>query len=220
MGRPLNLIERIHRMTPRDYYARMTPEKPACCEVAKRFDADFWDGDRKYGYGGYRYDGRWKPLAEALARHYGLAEGAGILDVGCGKGFLLHEFRQVLPGARLSGYDVSRYAVKNGKEEVRDSLQVQRAQDPYPAADDSFDLVVSVNTLHNLYLYELEPALREIERVGRSAYIVVESYRNEAEKTHLACWNLTGECLFTPQEWAWLFERFGYGGDYDFIFFE
>jgi len=220
MGTERQMIQSIHRSAPRDYLARMTAQKPLRVEIAKRFDREFFDGDRANGYGGYRYDGRWKPIAQQLLRHYNLTEGARVLDVGCGKGFLLRDLREIRPDLDVRGLDVSPYAVDHAEEAVRDAVFVHDARRRLPFDDGAFDLVVSINTLHNLYLHEIVEALREAARVGRQAYIVVESYRNEAEKFNLMCWNLTGECFFTPDEWRWVFSTAGYTGDYEFIFFE
>lgn len=209
-----------HTATRRNYLQRVVEhDKAACAEVAIAFGPEYWDGDRKYGYGGYRYDGRWRPLAEAMVRHYGLDDGASILDVGCGKGFLLYEFSQVLPGARVAGIDVSAYAIAHAKEEVKPYLQRGSAV-ALPFADRSFDFVVSVTTLHNLYNFELWRALREIERVGRGAkHVTVETYRNEREKANLLYWQLTCRCFYTPAEWEWFFDKAGYTGDHSFIVF-
>jgi protein-L-isoaspartate(D-aspartate) O-methyltransferase len=217
----IDFIGKIHRATTRDYLARVTADdKAQCAEVALRWGKEYWDGDRKYGYGGYRYDGRWRSVAEELVQHYGLPGDAAILDVGCGKGFLLYELTQVLPKATVAGIDISSYAVEQAKEEVRPFLQVGHAS-RLPYADHSFDLVISINTIHNLYSYELWPALSEIERVGRGAkYITVEAYRNEREKVNLMYWQLTCRAFHTPREWEWLFAQAGYRGDYSFIFFE
>ena len=97
---------------------------------------------------------------------------------------------------------------------------MHRAQEPYGFGDKEFDLVISLNTLHNLTLPELQTALSEIERVGRNKYVTMESYRNELELFNLECWALTAESFFRPEEWVWLFERLGYTGDYEFIYFE
>jgi protein-L-isoaspartate(D-aspartate) O-methyltransferase len=217
----IDFVSRLHGRTRRDYLERVARgDKARCAEVARRFGREYWDGDRKYGYGGYRYDGRWAPVAEALIAHYGLAEGQRVLDVGCGKGYLLYELKRLVPGLEVRGLDVSEYALANAKEEVRPLLDPGEAQ-ALPYADGAFDLVLSITTLHNLYIHDLERALREIERVRRGgAYVVVESYRNQAEKDNLLNWQLTCECFFTPEEWRWLFEGFGYTGDYSFIFFE
>jgi len=198
----------------------MTKDKPRHVEIAKRFDQEFFDGDRANGYGGYRYDGRWKPVAQQLVSQYALKAGSKVLDVGCGKGFLLWDLKKVEKGIEVRGFDVSSYAVECGEEAVRDAVFVHDARRHFPFGDDSFDLVVSINALHNLYLHEIVEAFREVARVGRRAYIVVESYRNETEKFNLMCWNLTGECFFTPDEWRWVFATAGYAGDYEFIFFE
>jgi ubiquinone/menaquinone biosynthesis C-methylase UbiE len=216
----VDFLMKLHKSTPRDYRSRLLEhDKAECSTVACRFDRDYWDGERQFGYGGYRYDGRWRAVAEAMATHYKLQPGASILDVGCGKGFLLYEFTQVLPGARVAGIDISRYAIENSKEEVRPYLQYGNAA-RLPFADNTFDFVVSINTLHNLYNYELWPAVREIQRVGREAkHIVIETYRNEREKANLLYWQLTCRAFYTPQEWEWLFEQTGYTGDYGYIAF-
>jgi ubiquinone/menaquinone biosynthesis C-methylase UbiE len=217
----IDFINKLHQATRRDYLARVTADDKAhCAEVALRWGEEYWDGDRRYGYGGYRYDGRWRSVAEEIVRHYRLPADAAILDIGCGKGFLLYEFTQVLPQAKVTGIDVSAYAVEHAKDEVGPFLQVGHAA-TLPFADRSFDLVISINTLHNLYNYELWSALREIERVGRGAkYLTVEAYRNEREKANLMYWQLTCRAFHTPREWEWLLKQTGYSGDYSFIFFE
>jgi protein-L-isoaspartate(D-aspartate) O-methyltransferase len=217
----IDFVMKVHKSTRRDYVGRVLEcDKAEAAEVAGRFDRDYWDGERRYGYGGYRYDGRWRPVAEEMAWHYRLEPGMSILDVGCGKGFLLYEFTQVLPGCRLAGLDISAYAITNAKEEVRPHLRVGTAAElPYP--DRSFDFVVSINTLHNLYNYDLYAALKEIERVGRGAkHITVEAYRNEREKVNLLYWQLTCRAFHTPKEWEWLLGHAGYTGDYGYIVFE
>ena len=220
MGRELSIITALHKKTSRDYLKRMSDNKIECMTVARRYDSDYWDGDRRYGYGGYKYDGRWKIVAEKLIAAYNLKDSAHILDVGCGKGFLLHEFKLLLPNALIAGFDISEHAIKNSKEEARGNLFVHSAQSQYPFKGKEFDLVLSITTLHNLYIYDLKAALQEIERVGRNTYIVVESYRDERELFNLECWALTCEAFFTPKEWIWLFKEFGYSGDYEFIYFE
>lgn len=220
MGCLKSIVTLLHTRTVRDYLSRMVDSKVECMQAARSYDLDYWDGDRRYGYGGYKYDGRWKPVAEKLVEIYKLRPDAAILDVGCGKGFLLHELQQLLPAARICGFDLSDYAIANAKEEIRDRLFIHRAQDPYPFADREFDLVLSLTTLHNLRLPDLKSALKEIERVGKSKYLVVEGYRNEQELFNLQCWALTCAAFLTPEEWVWLFGEFGYGGDYEFIYFE
>ena len=217
----VDFISRLHRSTQRDYLARVTEhDKAKCAEAALQWGEDYWDGDRRFGYGGYQYDGRWRAVADDIVTHYQLAPDARILDVGCGKAFLLYEFTQALPNAVVQGIDVSQYAIRHAKEEVRDNLAVGRAQQ-LPYDDGSFDLVISINTLHNLYIDDLWTALREIQRVGRGAKVLtVEAYRDEREKVNLMYWQLTCRAFHTPHEWEWIFQQTGYTGDHSFIYFE
>lgn len=217
----IDFISQLHNKTKRDYLERVIKDNKAeCAQVAKRLDEDYWDGDRKYGYGGYRYDGRWKPVVKDMVEHYGLKAGHRVLDVGCGKGFLLYDIKLLIPDIEIKGIDISKYALNHSKEEVKAFLDLGSVCN-LPYSNNCFDLVISLNTLHYLYIYELEQALKEIERVSKgNSYIVVESYRNESEKANLLHWQLTCECIFTPQEWKWLFNKFGYTGDYSFVFFK
>ncbi len=195
-------------------------DKAEAAQLAIKYDYDYWDGSRQTGYGGYKYDGRWRKVADAMVATYGIESGMRILDVGCGKGFLLHDFRQACPGVEVAGLDVSRYAIDHAMESVRPFLEEGTAAKlPWP--DDHFDLVVSINTLHNLYIYDLWSALLEIERVGRGAkFICVEAYRSEREKMNLMYWQLTCRAFHTPAEWEWIFDQTGYSGDHEYIFFE
>lgn len=221
MGRLMEIITPLHKATKRDYLARMIDDKIACMEKAREFEFDYWDGDRRYGYGGYKYlAGRWTPVAEALVKTYDLKAGSKVLDIGCGKGFLLYELLQIIPELKITGLDVSQHGLAQAKEEMKPCLSRYRAQDRLPYGNNEFDLVISLNTLHNLRLYELDVALPEIQRVGRQGYIVVESYRSPAELFNLQCWALTAETLLDTASWIWLFEKIGYRGDYEFIYFE
>jgi protein-L-isoaspartate(D-aspartate) O-methyltransferase len=206
-----------HKATPRNYVQRVTEfDKAECATISKRFGREYFDGDRRYGYGGFKYDGRWRSFAEKLIGHYGLKPGDRVLDIGCAKAFLLHDFKAALPGLEVAGLDVSEYAIANAMEDTKPFLRAGTAASlPYP--DKSFDLVLSINTLHNLYLPDLFRALREIQRVGRKhKFIVMDSYRNEREKVNLLYWQLTCECFFTPAEWEFIF----HDGDWDFVCFE
>ncbi len=211
----------LHTRAKRDYIARVVEaDKAECATVAKRFGRDYWDGDRKYGYGGYRYDGRWASVAKAMIDAYGLKPGDRVLDVGCGKAYLLHELKTLQPELEIRGLDISEYAIDHAKPEVRPWLQTGNAV-ALPFEDQSFDLAISLGALHNLYLFDLVKALDEIRRVmRRDAYIMVESYRNEREKANLLYWQLTCESFFSRDEWVWLFRERGYDGDYEFIYFE
>lgn len=219
----VDFLSVIHKSTKRDYLARVNdPEFPKAkaAELAKKWAFDYWDGDRRINYGGYRYDGRWAKVARAMADHYGIKAGDKILDIGCGKGFLIYDFTQVVPGVEVHGIDVSEYAIENALDDIKDRVQVGHAN-KLPFADGEFDLVFSINTLHNLHAYDLDPALREMERVGKkNKYICVESYRNEEEKANLLYWQVTCEAFNTPEEWAWWFKQTGYTGDHSFIYFE
>ena len=211
----------LHTSTRRDYLARVVGhDKAACAEVAGRFGEEYWDGERRYGYGGYRYDGRWLKVAQAMAAHYRLKPGDRILDVGCGKGFLLHELTRAVPGVAVRGIDVSAYAIEHAKEEVKPFVCLGDAAE-LPYEDDSFDFVYSITTLHNLFVHDLDKAVREIERVGRGPkHVTIEAYRTEWEKANLLYWQLTCRAFHTPEEWEWLLARAGYSGDYGCIFFE
>ena len=217
----MNLVTSLHQSTKRDYLGRMNDDKVEAMLIAKKYGPEYWDGDRRYGYGGYKYiPGRWEPVARKLIELYDLKAGSKILDVGCGKGFLLYEIQLIKPSIEIHGFDVSQHGLKGIHPELKANLFVHRAQDLFPYADKSFDLVISLGTLHNLHIHELEVALSEIERVGKQSYIMVESFRNELEMFNLECWALTAESLMDVDEWKWLYSRFGYTGDFEFIFFE
>jgi protein-L-isoaspartate(D-aspartate) O-methyltransferase len=155
-----------------------------------------------------------------MVSHYGLKPGDRILDVGCGKGFQLVELQAAVPGLIVQGVDISEYALQHAHPSVKDALTLgTAARLPFP--DNYFDFVFSINTLHNLFNFELFDALSEIERVGKeNKYICVESYRSESEKANLLYWQVTCESFYNPDEWRWLFDKVGYTGDYSFIYFE
>ena len=221
MGRLMNIVTPLHRRTKRDYLARMMDDKVHCMIKAKEYEFDYWDGDRRYGYGGYKYMlGRWKPVAEVLIQIYGLKPGDKVLDVGCGKAFLLYEMQLLMPELQLTGFDISRHGLAQKHPEFKGTLFRYRAQDAYPFGDKEFDLVISLGCLHNLRIFEVKTALSEVERVGKEKYIMVESYRNEQELFNLQCWALTAESFLDTAEWIWLYNHFGYTGDYEFIYFE
>ena len=220
----LDFMSVLHKSTSRDYLARVNdPEFPKgkAASRAKLYGYDYWDGDRRICYGGYKYiDGRWEKLVHSLIDYYNLPPQPKILDVGCGKGYFLFDFLKVVPDAQVYGLDISKYALNNSKIEIRDKL-VHGNATSLPWSDGFFDLVVSITTLHNLHCYDLDKALREIERVGKdNKYLCVESYRNEYEKANLLYWQVTCEAFNTPDEWSWWFKRTGYTGDYSFIYFE
>jgi len=221
MGQLVELITPYHTRTKRDYLARMVDDKVHCMEKAREYGFDYWDGDRRYGYGGYRYlSGYWKPMAEKLIERYGLTNESRVLDVGCGKAHVLHELVQLLPDLYVQGFDVSAHGIADAPEYVRGFLYQQSAADaPYDANSRSFDLVLAMGSLHNLKNWERDIALKEIERVGRQKYLWVESYRNATEQFNLQCWALTCWAFQTDEEWVYEFQRNGYTGDYEFVYF-
>ena len=221
MGKLVNYVTPLHQATRRTYIDRMMDEKVHCMIKAKQYEYDYWDGDRSYGYGGYKYmPGHWNPVAESLIENYKLDNDSSVLDVGCGKAYLLHEMKLILPGLRVVGFDISNHGLSDSRPEIRDNLFIARAQDPYKFNDNEFDLVISLGCLHNLRIFELQIALSEIERVGKQGYIMLESYRNEQEQFNLQCWALTCESFFDHEEWPWIYNHFGFTGDYEFIYFE
>jgi protein-L-isoaspartate(D-aspartate) O-methyltransferase len=195
--------------------------KAKAAKLAKQWGYEYWDGNRGINYGGYHYmEGRWEKVAREMVKHYKLPKNPKILDVGCGKGYLLFDFLKVIPDAEIFGIDISNYAIENSKKEIQKNLQTGNATElPWP--DNYFDLVYSINTFHNLHNYDLDKALREFERVGKNnKYICVESYRTEEEKANLLYWQATCEAFCNPKEWEWWFEQAGYTGDHSFIYFD
>jgi len=199
----------------------MVDDKVHCMEKAREYGFDYWDGDRRYGYGGYRYiPGYWKPLAEKLIERYGLTNDSRVLDVGCGKAHLLYELKQLLPGAFVRGFDVSAHGISEAPEAIRPYLYQRGAEERMThVLPDSFDLVLAMGSLHNLKNWERDIALKEIERVGKQKYLWVESYRNAQEQFNLQCWALTCWAFQTDEEWIWELNRAGYTGDYEFVYF-
>jgi len=182
--------------------------------LARQFGKEYFDGNRDQGYGGYKYDGRWKPIVRRFKAHYGLPGFAGILDVGCGKGFMLNDFHEFMPEAKLAGIDISEYAIANAKDEVSSYLKVGNARElPYP--DNSFDLVISINTVHNLPLDGCKQAITEIQRVScKHAFITMDAWRTDEERERLMKWNLTALTYMHVDEWKQLFDEVGYTSDY------
>ncbi len=186
-------------------------------EVSRRFDFDYFDGDRKYGYGGYSYHPRfWTETVKHIADYYSLDDASSVLDVGCAKGFMLKDFQILLPDATLAGVDVSEYAIAHAEPEVTDLVQVACATD-LPFDDNSFDLVLSINTVHNLDQTDCVKALQEIQRVSsRDACVVVDGWRTDTEHDAMGAWVLTAKTMLHVDDWLSLFSDAGYTGDHAF----
>jgi len=213
MKTEINLLDRLPAVK-RNVAQRGAEKTPEDRIVAKRFDKDFFDGERRHGYGGYRYDGRWLPVARRFAEHYQLPPNAAILDVGCAKGFLMYDFKQALPVCTVRGLDVSQYAKENAHGGMAQFMDIGSAERlPYP--DKSFDLVISINSIHNLPPAACRQALREIERVSRAhKFITVDAWRTEEEHQALLQWILTAETYMSVEDWVKTFGEIGYTGDY------
>lgn len=214
MGREINLLEKYPK-TKRNVQERGFEKTAEDQCVARKFGKEFFDGERRHGYGGFHYNARfWQPVIPDFQKTYNLKAGSRVLDVGCAKGFMLYDFTFLVPGIEVSGIDISSYAIENGKEEIRSKLQVADAKSlPYPSH--SFDLVISINTIHNLEGDALVQALQEIERVScGNSFITVDAYRTYEERQLMMAWNLTAKTILHVEEWKELFEKVGYRGDY------
>jgi acetolactate synthase-1/2/3 large subunit len=214
VGCEVNLLDQYPRSRrPIEERARLVTSEYR--RIARQFGRDYFDGDRLHGYGGYRYHPRfWQATVRRFRDHYRLADDAAVLDVGSAKGFMLRDFKELMPQARLAGVDISSYAVENAAAEVRPLLDVACAT-RLPFADGSFDLVISINTIHNLPLEQCKQALREIQRVSRRhAFVTVDAWRTEEERERLLKWNLTALTYMHVEDWKKLFAEVGYTGDY------
>ena len=213
MGIEKNLLYSLPRSV-RNISERIRTKDPEVTAISQNFGREYFDGDRMYGYGGYTYDGRWLPVAKTLVQEYSLGPSMKVLDVGCAKGFLVKDLIITCPGLEVYGLDISKYALMNAEPEIIDRLQMGNATNlPFP--DKFFDLVVSINTLHNLDRDQVGKALTEIQRVTKkNSYVVVDSYRNNSEKEVFESWVLTAKFHDFPENWIKLFAEVGYTGDY------
>ena len=214
MIKEINLLKKYPK-TKRDLSKRGNEKTEEDRIIARRFDKEFFDGDRKNGYGGYYYNSKfWTEVVKDLNNFYKLKSGSKILDIGCGKGFMLFDFMKLNPNFVLEGIDISDYAITNAVPEVKKFLKVGDAKN-LPYEDNSFDLVISINTTHNLEINQCKKALSEMERVSRKdKYLIVDAYSNEIEKDRIFAWNLTAKTILSTNEWISLFEEVGYTGHY------
>jgi ubiquinone/menaquinone biosynthesis C-methylase UbiE len=214
MGIEIDLLANYPKVT-RDLTARLQAKSDEARAIGRKFDFDYFDGDRNYGYGGFTYQPKfWKPVLPDLISHFQLTSESRVLDVGCAKGFFLHDLQESLPGIEIHGIDISSYAIENCIESVKDNVKVGDAR-KLDFEDNSFDFVMSVNTVHNLNREDCGQSLREIQRVsGGRSFITVDAYRDEIEKERMEAWNLTALTMMSVEEWESFFAEVGYEGDY------
>jgi SAM-dependent methyltransferase len=213
-GKEINLMEGYPK-SKRDISGRLTSKTERDKLIAQKFGKDFFDGSRNHGYGGFCYSSHfWSPVIPAFQKHWNLRSEDSVLDIGCAKGFMLYDLKQLIPGIKVHGVDISEYAINNAKDEVKEYCQVSNAI-KLPFRDASIDVSISVTTLHNLDEGDLEKALLEIERVTRrGSFITLDAYRNNEEKERMEAWNLTAKTVMHVDKWKEFFNDIGYTGDY------
>jgi SAM-dependent methyltransferase len=209
----VNLLRRYPK-AKRNIEKRHSAQTEENIRLAREYGCEYFDGNRDTGYGGYSYDGRWLPIAKDMIEHFGLSAGSRVLDVGAAKGFLVKDFGIACPGLEAFGLDISLYALLHCEPEVVGRLHLGSA-DALPFPDDSFDAVVSINTLHNLERERCIVGLQELMRVSRGGcYVQVDSYRTDEERDLFLSWVLTAKTHDYPDGWRELFAEAGYTGDY------
>lgn len=214
MGKEINLLKKYPK-SKRDLNERSKVKSRSVRLLARKFGKDFFDGDRKYGYGGFCYDSKfWRDVVIDFKKYWKLNKRSSVLDVGCAKGFMLYDLKKLIPRIKVRGVDISRYAIKNSKQEVKKYLKVANAT-KLPFADKSFDVVISINTIHNLNKPDCSKALKEIMRVTKKyAFITVDAYRNKYEKKKMYKWNLTAKTIMSTKQWKVFFKKNNYTQDF------
>lgn len=214
MGKEIDLMINYPR-SERDVKQRGAEKTEEDRVIARKFGKDFFDGDRKHGYGGFNYLPRfWQPVIPTFQKYFSLTSESSVLDVGSGKGFMMHDMAELIPGITVKGIDISTYAIENTIDDMKPHVQVANAVS-LPFENNSIDLVISINTVHNLEREECAKALQEIERVScGGSFITVDAYRNNEEKEAMMAWNLTGKTIMHVDEWKIFFDDIGYTGDY------
>jgi len=241
--REINILEKSHPQIKRNTEQGFRTQENK--KIAKLYGKDFFDGDRANGYGGYYYDGRWKKVVEALKKLYGINENSSVLDIGCAKGFLLFDLQEMIPGIRVAGLDISEYVLNKAMDRYgrwfiennpmnnnysweADIIEqksknkvlpfmIKGSANKLPWPDNSFDTVISINTIHNLPIGECKKAIKEIMRVCKPnghKFITVDAYRNQEEKERMDKWVLTAETVMSVNEWIEFFKDANYNGDY------
>ena len=214
MGRSINLL-RNYPKSKRDLKKRLNNKSEKVRKIARKFGKDFFDGDRSFGYGGFSYNKKyWLNVIKDFKKFYKLSSTSKVLDVGCAKGFMLYDFRKKIKGITIRGVDISSYAINNSKQGVKKYLKVANAK-KLPFRDNEFDLVISINTIHNLNKKDCAVALKEIERVSKkNSFITVDAYSNIKEKKRMFAWNLTAKTILSKKQWINFFKKNNYTGDY------
>lgn len=215
MGQEIDLLRNFPKsFSSRSLRGVVTDEDK---RLSKQFGFDYFDGERQHGYGGYFYHPRfWSQVAVDIRDTYGLKSSAQILDIGCAKGFLLYDLAELITDAKLVGIDISEYALSNAKPHERVSLARANAHS-LPFSDNSFDLVLSINTVHNLPRNLAIKAISEMQRVScGDAFVMVDGWRTDSERKDLEEWVLTAETVLSVDDWIDLFCEAGYTGDFGF----
>ena len=214
MGKEIDLLTNYPK-SKRDLSVRKQNKTKQVKLIARKFGKDFFDGERKYGYGGYKYNPKfWKKVVPTFRKYWNLKKGDTLLDVGCGKGFMIYDFKKKIKGLEVYGIDISSYAIQNSVDEVKHRVSIANSKN-LPFADNSFDYVISINTIHNLSKKDCAKSLREIERVSKKgSFLTVDAYRNKKQKTRMYQWNLTAKTIMSTNQWKKFFKENKYSGDY------
>jgi len=215
----IRLISKNHNKTKRNYLRRMANQKVMTMGISKKYAFEYWDGNRKFGYGGYKYDGRWKQIAKKLIKKYKLNQNSKILDIGCGKGHLIFELSKILNSKNVYGIDISSYAKKNSPISIKNKITCLDARKKINYKKDYFDLVISINLIHNFSINDIFYFLKNILHISKKTYLATESYRNDRELFNLQCWALTADSFFSNKEWEWIFKTNNYNRQYELIYF-
>ena len=194
---------------------RLSEKSPEIVKIARQFGKEFFDGDRKFGYGGLKYDPKyWSNVVKDFVEYYNIKPDAKILDVGCAKGYMLYDFKRQYPRLEIYGIDISKYAIENCHPKVKDFLKVGDAKN-LEFQDNYFDLVISINTVHNLELNDCISSVKEISRVTKeNSFITVDAYNNDEEKERMFKWNLTAKTIMSTEDWKDTFKKVSYNGNF------
>ena len=185
-------------------------------QLALKYSKEYFDGNRSQGYGGYYYDGRWVAVARKVIKKFNLNNNSRFLDVGCAKGFLMHDLKIILPALKVYGIDISQYAKDNSILNIKKNIEIMNCK-KLRYKSNFFDGLVAINVVHNLEIEQCKEAIKEIQRVSKGkAFIQVDAYRDEIELKVLKKWILTAKTYLKPTEWIELFKECGYTGYYDF----